>query len=203
MIDEKSRAVVEPQLHKGERLLWADRNRKTPYLLIAGVTAFFFIFFFGFTVQLGLAIIHNDPSSVRMTINDVKVDANTPMSTIYWAFLISSALLLVFLLMCVHFVVGRLKETYALTDKSGIVIRTLYPFHVVRIRENAFNHIVRTGDSDYGTLSFEQEGEHPFGIFVRNYRSHRVKFHNIADPISVEALIYKYFPTTIPEPSHE
>ncbi len=203
MIDPDIRNILRSQLHHGEKIIWAGRPQKHPVLVYLFVIPFLLIFVWAFPIQLGLAILQNDPSSVHMTINDVPVDANTPMSTIRITFFLTTGLLVPAIFAVFFYVRWRMREVYALTNESAVITRTSFPFQFVRIRPQAFDYIIRSGNKDVGTLSFMQSDNKPLGRFIRNLNSDRIKFHNITEPIKVETLIYKQFLSMKKEPQNE
>ena len=196
MIAKDAQSLVSKELFPAEELLWADRPRSAPkgiFLFLAFIIIFLGGFFIG---PLGYALVTQDMSffdGYNFSINGRQVTSETPISTLWPAFVSSLAMLTIFIAYALSWLVVRMRDVYAITGGRGIIVTRFFGRRVSSINFALFPIIERSGGEKIGSLTFTGAEHGIVDKFLSLYRVRLNRFTNIRKPQAVEALIRERF----------
>lgn len=198
MINEEVRQIVEPELTKGEELLWADKPEKgfeAKKAMILIFKALARLFIISLAVISFLAFIYSILSKLDLIdlkskeATDVMI-YTTPILTILFIFgfiFISRRCDFAFeLTEAIEY------EVYAITQNRGLIISPYFKQRVrVISRPDLKKHLVN--GEDIGGIRFPAKRQTPKDVSADLKYGLLFKFHNIKNPNFVSKLIHQKF----------
>jgi len=190
VINDDVRHIIEPELSVGEKLLWADKPRSGPYVIIIYGVFFLILFAIVFLIPMLVAILTGDTSNLKFDYNGVPASNITDASM----FVMLSLMIVSFLLISIWTFLRCKSSIYAITNKRLYFHARKWPMKVSSVLPQAIGTIVRDGSHDIGTLIFiEQRTSVIVKLFKPNSSYLHPRFLKIKNPKQVEDLIYKTF----------
>ena len=178
MINEDVREIIEAELQPGEKLLWADKPARFPFMVDALVG--FFTVFFG-AILLVLILVTQLVSGDELSPRYLGPFVFYPLG------ILGIIICIFFSMYCFSLFQRPNKEIYAVTSERGIIMR---PKKTISISPASLLIGERKGDV-IGSINFEDlNGLH----LSRSYNySEWYVFHKISQPKVVEKLISNTF----------